>query len=311
MRQLIITLGVLGGLLNTLSAQASSLGLNYLGQSIIPTGTQYGGTTVGGLSGITYNPANDSFYTISDDRSQINPARFYTASIDPTLFNANGVNNGVTFTGVTTLLQSNGQPFPTLSLDPEGIAVVNGGQVFVSSEGNAQAGSIIDPFVNRFGVTTGQENAALPVNYKFNPAFSVANQIALERSFAVGAATTGNTGNTVKIFQVSLAGASNIINNNSLIASGTAGIIPAQKTLLFDLTNLDIPIDNVQGITFGETLPNGKRSLILVSDNNFDATQFTQFLAFEIESVPESSTVLGVIAVGIGGFLVFKKRKFD
>ncbi len=82
MKQLIITLGVLGGLLNTYSAPASSLGLNYLGQSIIPTGTQYGGTTVGGLSGITYNPANNSFYTISDDRSQINSARFYTASID-------------------------------------------------------------------------------------------------------------------------------------------------------------------------------------------------------------------------------------
>lgn len=407
MKQLIITLGVLGGLLNTLSAPASSLGLNYLGQSIIPTGTQYGGTTVGGLSGITYNPVNDSFYTISDDRSEINPARFYTASIDPTLFNVNGVNNGVTFIGVTTLLQTNGQPFPALGLDPEGIAVVNGGQVFVSSEGNAQAGNIIDPFMNRFGVSTGQENAALPVNSKFNPAFSGANQtsgvrnnlafesltatpdqqflftatenaifqdgpiatlsngspariiqyglngsqevaeflyntepvalptnpangfnvsglvdllaldnsgqnfLALERSFSVGAATTGNTGNTVKIFQVSLAGASNIINNNSLIASGTSGIIPAQKTLLFDLTDLNIPIDNVEGITFGKTLPNGKRSLILVSDNNFAPTQFTQFLAFEIESVPESSTVLGVVAAGIGGFLVFKKRKFD
>ena len=115
----------------------------------------------------------------------------------------------------------------------------------------------------------------------------------------------------MKIFQVSLAGASNIINNNSLIASGTSGIIPAQKTLLFDLTDLNIPIDNVEGITFGKTLPNGKRSLILVSDNNFAPTQFTQFLAFEIESVPESSTVLGIVAVGIGGFLVFKKRKFD
>jgi hypothetical protein len=397
--------GLTIGLLNIQPAQASSLQLNFIGQSIIPTGTQYQGTTIGGLSGITYDSANNSFYTISDDRSQVNPARFYTVTVDPTQFNANGVNSGVNFIGVTTLLQSGGSTFPALGLDPEGITLVNGNQVFISSEGNAQPNTIINPFVNRFALATGQQNFDLPVNAKFNPAFSGTTEIsgvrnnlafesltttpnrqflftatenaivqdgpeatlsngspsriiqydlnsnqeigeflyntdpvalppnpstefntnglvdllaldntgqnflALERSFSVGATgTPGNTGNTVKIYQLSLAGSSNIINNNSLIASGTAGIIPAKKTLLLDLTSLGIPIDNVEGITFGSTLPNGERSLILVSDNNFSSTQFTQFLAFGVQSVPEPTTTVGLLVLGIAGLIKHKDR---
>ncbi|WP_203457586.1 hypothetical protein [Gloeothece citriformis] len=55
-------------LLILLPAQASSLSLNFIGQSIVSTGTQYQGTEVGGLSGITYDPNLDVFYAISDDR---------------------------------------------------------------------------------------------------------------------------------------------------------------------------------------------------------------------------------------------------
>lgn len=42
-----------------------------------------------------------------------------------------------------------------------------------------------------------------------------------------------------------------------------------------------VKIDNIEGITWGPALNNGSRTLILVSDNNFDDTQVTQFLAFE------------------------------
>ena len=50
--------------------------LNYIGQQIIPTGEQAFGTTIGGLSGLDYSVANDRYVAISDDRSQVNPARF-------------------------------------------------------------------------------------------------------------------------------------------------------------------------------------------------------------------------------------------
>lgn len=397
------------GLLATPSVQASSFGLQFLGQSIFPTGFiptgpagSVNGTPVpvGGLSGITYDPATNNFYIISDDRSQNGPARFYTATIDPTLFN--GTNSGVTFTGVTALLQTNGQTFPALSLDPEGIALV-GSHLYISSEGEVSNNRILNPFVNRFALANGQQNDTLAIPNQFIPApnsipttSGVRNNLALEsltttpdkrflftatenalvqdglpatltngspsrilqydlatgqpiaqflyntdpvalppnpsnafntnglvdllaldnsgkrflsleRSFSVGATgTPGNTGNTVKIYEVSLEGATDI--SAFLSINGVPGIVAAQKTLLFDLTSLNIPIDNVEGITFGPNLPNGERSLILVSDNNFSPTQFTQFLAFSVETVPEPSTLAGLLAIGCGAILV-KKRE--
>lgn len=38
------------------------------------------------------------------------------------------------------------------------------------------------------------------------------------------------------------------------------------------------PLDNVEGITLGPKLPDGRQSVVLVSDNNFATTQITQFL---------------------------------
>src|ERR1700750_2727803 len=56
--------------------------LQFLAQAIVPTGTQFAGTTVGGLSSITYDASRGVYYSISDDQSQINPARFYTVKVD-------------------------------------------------------------------------------------------------------------------------------------------------------------------------------------------------------------------------------------
>jgi 3-phytase len=53
--------------------------------------------------------------------------------------------------------------------------------------------------------------------------------------------------------------------------------------LLFDLDTLGIPLDNVEGLTFGPRLRDGRRSLVLVSDNNFAGSQFTQFLLFALD----------------------------
>ena len=53
-----------------------------------------------------------------------------------------------------------------------------------------------------------------------------------------------------------------------------------------DLDTLGIPLDNVEGLTFGPRLRDGRQSLVLVSDNNFAATQFTQFLLFGMPALP-------------------------
>ena len=41
-------------------------------------------------------------------------------------------------------------------------------------------------------------------------------------------------------------------------------------------------LDNIEGICYGPKLSNGHETIILVSDNNFNKKQHTQFLAFEI-----------------------------
>ncbi len=39
-------------------------------------------------------------------------------------------------------------------------------------------------------------------------------------------------------------------------------------------------VDNVEGITPGPCLPDGRRTVLLVSDDNFSSVQTTRFLAF-------------------------------
>ncbi len=58
--------------------------LQFLGQHIVPTGTQFEGTEFGGLSGLAFDARRQVFYALSDDPSQIDPARFYTLRIGVT-----------------------------------------------------------------------------------------------------------------------------------------------------------------------------------------------------------------------------------
>jgi hypothetical protein len=107
--------------------------------------------------------------------------------------------------------------------------------------------------------------------------------IAMERSYSTLATpVAGQSGMTIRIFSIDLTNATNIMANEGLVKTPIATLKPVQKTLLLDLKDLKIPLDNVEGMTFGPRLLNGLRTLVLVSDNNFDPKQFTQFLAFTL-----------------------------
>jgi 3-phytase/alkaline phosphatase D len=330
-------------------AKGPPVELQFRGQAIVPTGTTFAGTTVGGLSSITYDARRGVYYALSDDPSQFQPARFYTVALD--LSDGRLADGDVAFRGLTTLLAPGGAPYAPFSLDPEGLALTKDRELILTSEGFAN--SLIDPFVRRYslggdflgslpvpddflpnaGGTRGVrqnlafESAGVPPNGRFlftatenalvqdGPAATIANGspsrilrynlqtgrldrqwfyetdavaqapvpagafsvnglvellplnnehvLAMERSFSVGAPGTGNT---IKIYDVSLTGHG-----------------PARKTLLLNLDDLGIPLDNVEGMTFGPRLPDGRRSVVLVSDNNFAASQFTQFLLFALD----------------------------
>ncbi|MEA5568200.1 phytase [Anabaena sp. UHCC 0399] len=112
--------------------------------------------------------------------------------------------------------------------------------------------------------------------------------LAVERSFAVG------VGNTIKIYEVSLQGATDISTIDSLANLSEvelAALRPASKKLLLNLNDLDLPTgtDNIEGITFGPKLADGRQSIVLVSDNNFNATQFTQILTLSADIIPTAT----------------------
>ena len=55
------------------------------------------------------------------------------------------------------------------------------------------------------------------------------------------------------------------------------------RELVLDFDELGIALDNLEGMAFGPDLPDGRRTLVLVSDDNFSETQVTQFLAFGLD----------------------------
>lgn len=108
--------------------------------------------------------------------------------------------------------------------------------------------------------------------------------LVLERSGVEGA--NGVWTVYIRLYQADVAGATNVTEVSAL---GGADYRPMTKKLLLDLSMLPelgspgLPkIDNIEGVGFGPVLPNGHRSLVLVSDNNFNPEQITQFLAFEV-----------------------------
>ncbi|MBK9968705.1 MAG: esterase-like activity of phytase family protein [Holophagales bacterium] len=99
--------------------------------------------------------------------------------------------------------------------------------------------------------------------------------LVLERQFVEG------VGNAAHIYDVSLEGASDVSALDSLEG---ASFVPASKTLLLDLTETGIPLENFEGMAFGPPLPDGRGTLVLVSDDNFNpAQEATTFLVFAVE----------------------------
>lgn len=97
--------------------------------------------------------------------------------------------------------------------------------------------------------------------------------IAIERSFSTGA------GHSVKLWLADIGGATNVIGLDSL---KDAKWRPAKKTLLLDLGTLGIELHNLEGLTFGPVLADGRRTLLVMADNNFTPGEVTQLLAFAV-----------------------------
>ena len=351
--------------------------VEFLGEVVVPTGTQFAGTEIGGLSSITYDAARGEYHVVSDDqgnRPSGDPVRYYTVTID--LGDGSLDDHDLEFVDVTQLFDSRGDPFPSGGLDPEGLTLAQAGQLYLSSEGNTLADPIIDPFIRRYNLN-GRVTADLPIpgyylpngadrGVRFNMAFEslnvtpdrstmvTANEgalwqdgpassftngslarillydvpnrtpvaeyvyevapwaepssifgvngvvellpidnagtiLAMERSFSVGGVLGGGTGNVVVINEVSTAGATDVLGVEALYdGASPIPLTPVSQREIFAFDDLGIPIDNIEGMTFGPTLEDGRQTLVVVSDNNFSAGQFTQFIVLALDIVAAS-----------------------
>jgi hypothetical protein len=337
-----------------------------IGTTSFPTGTQFEGTEIGGLSSISYDPNRGVYYAISDDQGTIDPVRYYTLEID--LSDGQLDPGDITFLEVTTILDASGAPYAPGSLDPEGLTLAHEGSLYFSSEGFANRTPPLDPFINRINLN-GKHNRSLVIPDKFlptgtqgvrtnlgfeslnvtpdqrtlvtasegalaqdgpaanlgqssfarilqyrlssgqpgsqyvyvvNPVAEIPNppdafrvnglvellpldnlgtMLALERSFSVGAEGLGNT---IWLYEIQTQGATDVSKYDSLLPPSS--FEPVSKRLILNVEeDLGIEPDNIEGMAFGPALPDGRLPLILVSDNNFAASQSTQFIVLAVE----------------------------
>jgi len=346
----------------------------FIGTINIPTGTQFKGTEIGGLSSITYDPNRGVYYSISDDQGTIDPVRYYTLSID--------VSDGhldpgdINFLDVTSILDPAGAPYAPASLDPEGLVLTHEGSLYFSSEGFALRTPPVDPFIRRLNLNghqtrslvipdkflpnglgtqgvrnnlgfeslnvspdqktlvtasegalaqdgpaadVGQSSFARILEYRLSsgqpgseyvyvvnpvaevpvpptqfrvnglvellPLDNLGTMLALERSFSVGAPSLGNT---IWLYEIDTQGATDVSPYFSLYPNGTSQppipFTPVSKRLILNVeSDLGIEPDNIEGMAFGPALPDGRLPLVLVSDNNFAASQSTQFIVLAVK----------------------------
>ena len=360
-RQIILVVLLISAV--TTMATAVELNVELLAETNLPGDLEVDRTRVGGLSGLTYDPGCDLFYAISDDRGSLAPPRFYALKIR---FDGEDVEASVL--GATLLRDIEGATFARGDIDPEALALTEGGTLFLASEGVPHRG--IDPLVGRFGLdgsligtqglpehflpdadsTRGvrdnlgfegldaspdgsllfvaAENALLqdgpaadlavesptrllkidlssgrtvaeylyqvgPVPDEPRPAtafrtngiseiLALDNErlLVLERSFSVG------VGNTVRIYLVNLQGAADIKDIDSLSDMVDPKPAPLAKVLVADIGELGVEPDNIEGMALGPDLDDGRRLLVLISDNNFQpSVQTNQVLLLAVSGV--------------------------
>lgn len=152
-------------------AVATSPRLRLIGETTLPHRMDFQGTTVGGLSGIDYDPATGLYVLISDDRSILSPARAYTARLPLT---TTGLGTPQ-LESVTLLRNAQGTLFPNHRQaratdevpDPEAVRWLPGGHVLWASEGWVHRG--MGPALHESRMSDGQLVRTLALPPMFTP----------------------------------------------------------------------------------------------------------------------------------------------
>ena len=212
----------------------------------------------------------------------------------PEKYIPNGVDHGVRFN----------LAFESLNVTPDGRSLVTAGEGALFQDGPASTftnGSLarvllydlrkrspIAEYVYEVA-PWAEPSAIFGVNgiVEVLPIDDVGTMLVMERSFSVGGVLGGGTGNVVVINEISTDGATDVLAIDALYdGSGPITHTPVSQRQVFAFDDLGIPIDNIEGMTFGPPLPDGRQTLVIVSDNNFNAGQFTQFIVLALDIQP-------------------------
>jgi hypothetical protein len=97
--------------------------------------------------------------------------------------------------------------------------------------------------------------------------------LVLERAYAQG------RGNSIRLYRADPTLATDVSRLDSLLDGSWLAM---QKTLLLDFGTLGVVLDNFEAMGWGPDLANGHRSLVVLSDDNFNPVQVTKALVFEV-----------------------------
>lgn len=100
--------------------------------------------------------------------------------------------------------------------------------------------------------------------------------LSLERSY-------GKSGYGAKLFLVTVGNATDTSGVERFNVD-LGQLQPLRKKLLFDFSQLDFDIYNLEGLATGPRLPDGSQSLFVISDDNFNQQEASQILLFRLKT---------------------------
>jgi hypothetical protein len=145
-------------------------------------------------------------------------------------------------------------------------------------EYNLKSGKAVKEFLYEIDAIEDKPNldAADPTN-------SVADILALDNNgtFLVLERYYDDDGyNTDKLFLAKTAGLDDVMGEFSIKGKSFS---KAEKTLLYDFATIPTSKDDFEGLAFGPKLADGRQSLIVVSDNDFEDIMDTQIFLFAVD----------------------------
>lgn len=283
-----------------------NLAVDFLGAYELPPQT-IEGVPLGGLSGLTYDRERDRFYAISDDRSDRGAARFYTLLLtvkqdEPPSATADTAPaapikiDRVTVEKPTLLLAEDGVPYPSSTIDAEGIALSPRQTVFISSEGVPVDGIL--PFISEFDLATGQWTSSLPIPAQYVPRIvdnqpqGVQNNLGFEGLTLGGSSASGGYREPFRIFASTESALMQDLN-----PATPNQVVPIR--LLHYLVSEGLPLLLSEHLYFPDPTPQGTGYAGLTEILALD--QGGHFLSLERSFDPLSGVSVRLFQIAMGG----------